>query len=132
MFTAGDPSLVQIDKADIVTSIVTILFGAIHCFAWMFHFPSETERLLWRIAALVSTVCPIVWAVVYTLSFIDDRKNLGEAHIKMTTINILSGIVVPLYLLARVIILAIAVTSLRSLPDAAYETVYWTTFIPHV
>lgn len=131
-FSAGNPSLVQNDKADIVTSVVTVLFGAVHCLAWTFHFPSETERLLWRIAALVSTASPIVWTIVYTLSFIDDRAHLGESHIKMETINMLSGIVVPLYLMARLILLVIACISLRSLPDAAYETVYWTTFIPHV
>ena len=37
-----------------------------------------------------------------------------------------------LYILARVITLVLAFTSLRDLPPGAYETVHWTTFIPHV
>ena len=37
-----------------------------------------------------------------------------------------------LYIFARAITLALAFTTLRSLPSAAYETVQWTTFIPHV
>ena len=37
-----------------------------------------------------------------------------------------------LYVLSRVALLVIAFMSLRSLPPGAYETVHWTTFIPHV
>jgi hypothetical protein len=49
----------------------------------------------------------------------------------------LSGIIVVvpstmIYVLSRVALLVIALMSLRSLPPGAYETVHWTTFIPHV
>ena len=37
-----------------------------------------------------------------------------------------------LYNLARAVTLVLAFTSLRDLPPGAYETVHWTTFIPHV
>lgn len=131
-FSVGQPSWIQIDKADIVTSIITILFGAVHCLAWNFRFPSETERLLWRIAALVTTVSPIGWTAVYTMSLIDDLEGIRAKRITVASINWLSTIVVPLYLVARVLLLLIAFISLRSLPRAAYETVYWTTFIPYV
>lgn len=131
-FSSGAPSPVQIDQADIVTSIITIHFGAIHLFAWSFHFPSETERLLWRIASVVTTASPILWTVVYILSLMDDLHLKFRMSLPLKTINILSGIVVPLYLVGRVLLLVIAFISLRSLPPPAYETVYWTTFIPHV
>lgn len=65
-FSAGGPSNVQIDQADIVTSIITVLFGVLHCFAWHSHFPSEAERLLWRIASLITTVSPIFWVALFT------------------------------------------------------------------
>ena len=42
----------------------------------------------------------------------------------------LSGGIV--YIIARAVTLALAFTSLRDLPPGAYETVHWTTFIPHV
>lgn len=125
-FFAGAPSLVEADKVDIVTSIVTILFGAVHCFAWSFHFPSETERLLWRIASLVTTASPIVWTIVYTFALMDDPEDSGPKHISTNTLYSLSAIVVPVYLIARIILLVIALLSLRSLSPAAYETVYWT------
>ena len=37
-----------------------------------------------------------------------------------------------LYILARVFTLAIALTSLGELPPGAFDTVHWTTFLPHV
>ena len=36
------------------------------------------------------------------------------------------------YIIARVVTLVLAFKSLRDLPSGAYETVHWTTFIPHV
>ena len=37
-----------------------------------------------------------------------------------------------LYILARVFTLVLAFTSLRELPPGAFDTVHWTTFIPHI
>ena len=37
-----------------------------------------------------------------------------------------------LYIIARVVTLVLAFTSLRDLPPGAREAVHWTTFIPHV
>ena len=44
-------------------------------------------------------------------------------------LTFLTGI---LYILARVVTLVLAFTSLRDLQPGVYETVHWTTFIPHV
>lgn len=127
-FSAGDPSEPQIDQADVVTSIITILFGAIHCCAWSFEFPSDTERLLWRITSLIITVSPVFWAALFgTFLLNGDDENLFTSILTIFTL-----IAVPLYLLSRTVLLVIAFLGLRSLPPAAYQTVYWTTFIPHV
>jgi hypothetical protein len=37
-----------------------------------------------------------------------------------------------LYVVARVVLLVQAFMTLRSLPPGAYQTVHWTTFIPHI
>jgi hypothetical protein len=131
-FSAGGPSAVQVDRAAIVTSIITILFGAVHCFAWSYDFPSGTERLLWRVASLITTALPIVWTAVYSLSLMDDLEDRGGKRIRYKAISGISAIVVPVYLIGRAMLLVIAVTSLRSLPYDAYKTVRWITFIPHI
>jgi len=43
------------------SALVGSCFGAIHCLAWNFQFPTTIERTLWRYAAIVSIVCP--WCV---------------------------------------------------------------------
>lgn len=111
-----------------MTSVITVLFGAIHCFAWSFDFPSETERLLWRIASLVTTASPAIWVVFFLVLIAKGDSSFGLGVI----ISFLSVIAIPIYLVGRIIILVLAVISLRSLPSSAYESVYWTTFIPHV
>ena len=42
------------------------IFGALHCIAWNFHFPSHIEQLLWRIGSLTITLIPSI-PVVFTL-----------------------------------------------------------------
>ena len=37
-----------------------------------------------------------------------------------------------LYIVAQAVTVVLAFTSLRALPPTAYETVHWTTFIPHI
>lgn len=69
---------------------------------------------------------------MYALSMQDDLDGGVAKRISVNTIKVVSGIVVPLYLVARAILLVVAFIGLRSLPSTAYETVYWTTFIPHV
>lgn len=76
----------------------------------------------------MTTVSPIIWTVLYTLYL----TMFGFWHVSTRSLNGLSASVVPLYFVARVILLVVAFSSLRSLPPAAYETVYWTTLIPHV
>jgi len=36
-----------------------VLFGLMHCVAWNFNFPTPVERLLWRIASIITTTLPI-------------------------------------------------------------------------
>jgi len=37
-------------------TLAGVLFGALHCLAWSFQFPHPLERLMWRLAALISTI----------------------------------------------------------------------------
>lgn len=101
--------------------LVTTLFGGIHCIGWSFAFPSRTEQLLWRISSISITAIPLGVVVIGTI---------------LNRFEVLSAIVaflVPLlYIVSRVVLLVMSLTTLRSLPSSAFQTVEWTTFIPHV
>lgn len=42
----------------IVLAVLSAVFGCIHIIAWNFEFPSDVEKLLWRIATVMSIVVP--------------------------------------------------------------------------
>ena len=109
--------------ADLIVLGVGVCFGAIHCIAWFFSFPTSAELLMWRVLCVAITAVPIYISSGFFLAV-----QLGSTGIAFISI-LPAGI---LYILARAVTLVLAFTSLRDLPPGAYETVHWTTFIPHV
>ena len=115
--------------ADIIMLGVGICFGAIHCIAWGFSFPMHTELLMWQISSATLTAVPAYIPLMYFLAiWLEDTD--------FDTIGSIFGFsIIPagiLYIIARVFTLVLALTSLRDLPPGAFDTVHWTTFIPHV
>jgi hypothetical protein len=45
--------------AGVVGLCISIVFGAIHCIAWSFHFATLPERWAWRISAILVSGLPI-------------------------------------------------------------------------
>ncbi|KAK0475640.1 hypothetical protein EDD18DRAFT_1089669, partial [Armillaria luteobubalina] len=88
------------------------LFGAIHFVAWSSPSPSHAEMVLWQFSTT---------AVVIGLF-------LGGNHI------IFLGLIYLFmsYIVARIILIILAFLQLRSLPLAAFCTIQWTTYIPHI
>ena len=111
--------------ADAIVLGVGVCFGAIHCISWGFSFPTHAELLIWRVSCVAITAVPIYISLGSFLGLL--LLDIGNAVLYFVPI---SGVL--LYILARVITLVLAFTSLRNLPPGAYETVHWTTFIPHV
>ena len=109
---------------------VGMCFGMVHCIAWLFSFPTNVELLMWRISSVAMTAVPIYILFVMIWGAQLGNRNLHKYVQTVFILGPLSGGI--LYIIARVITLVLAFTSLRELPTAAYETVHWTTFIPHV
>ena len=121
------------DTADLVVLGVGVCFGAIHCIAWGFSLPTHAELSIWRISCVAITAVPFHMFLLFGLGAWMTKMDFEIAAGTITVIGFISlfplGI---LYILARVFTLALSLTSLRDLPPGAFDTVHWTTFIPHI
>ena len=121
------------DEAGGAFASVGVLFGVIHCLAWHFSFPTHTELLMWRISSVAITVAiyfvPAASASRHRREKRGPRESDACEILSETFISLFAGVV---YIIPRAITLVLAFTSLRDLPPGAYETVHWSTFIPHV
>jgi hypothetical protein len=129
----------SIDKLHFTMIVAGIAstFGGIHCIGWSFTFPSSTERTLWRVASISITSVPIVLSISPL-----DRYDLPPplrvffhlcpAPVTAKIIERLFFLPSVLYILSRLVLLTLPFLCLRSLPPAAYHTVQWTSFIPHI
>lgn len=133
LFYAGKPTMDQILGGDYIALAVATLFGGIHCLAWSFPFLSFAEKILWRVAAIICTGVPLALGIGALILFpVFGSEKVHNFSQRRPIVALLPAGLMLLYLGARVVLLVVAGTSLRSLPTAAYESVYWADLIPHV
>ncbi|KAK7020719.1 hypothetical protein VNI00_017619 [Paramarasmius palmivorus] len=116
---------------------LTTLFGAIHCIPWNFQFATHMEQLLWRISAGGLVVLPIGLAVIFIIllpieALVDWCGGNGQMSFGVLVAAFDIFLLPIAYFVARVILIVLAIMELRNLPQSAYQTVQWTTFIPHI
>ena len=116
-FWANSAAAEQV-TADLIMLGVGVCFGAIHCIAWHFMFPTHTELSMWRVLSIAITALPVYVPMVLFLG--DGLGNMGFENFALTILIFggLSGAI--LYIIAQVVTLVLAFTSLRDLP--AYYT----------
>jgi hypothetical protein len=127
-FYAGELTKENFTFPGLAATVIATVFGGIHCVAWSFKFPSRVEKLLWIISSLVITSGP---AAVFILGLWADAWR-PEILVSYIPIIITFAILPFCYMIGRVVLLVLPFLSLRSLPAEGYQTVQWTTFIPHV
>lgn len=106
------------------------IFGGLHCLAWWFHFPTEREAVLWRVCAVYCTVVPVVILLAFMPANYWGDLNVPDLVKTAASSGMLLGIV--LYIICRLILLALTLSSLQKLPAGVFETTPWTKFIPHI
>ena len=138
-------------------AIISLLFGLIHCLGWSLVFPSGAERLVWRVSAVIIAALPVLILFLYSFGLIvyfewlaydfesapksrrrEQLKHLFSNWIVKPTTGFRKAIwwifiiLIPIYLVARMVLLVEAFLSLRSLPSGAYSVVNWTEYLPHI
>ena len=142
IFYSGKPQDKEIFTADGLTLAAGMVFGAIHCIAWFFHFRSHTELFLWRLSSVAITAVPALLSLVLVLGYFinkyEDERSLfvriliGLAWLLVAITFLIMPLLGLLYVAARLTTLVLACMNLASLPPGAFQAVHWTTLIPHL
>ncbi|TFK63989.1 hypothetical protein BDN72DRAFT_901942 [Pluteus cervinus] len=128
----------HVDVVWLSSCSIGTIFGAIHFLSWHSAFPTPTQLLLWRISSVVLVAEPFCLALEKALSFAfgDDTSVTTWRKAVASTLFIFflpSMILGPLvYILARMALLVLAFLTVRNPPSTAFQTISWTTYIPHL
>lgn len=127
---SGRDNIFMLSGEDVGFAVGGLIFGAFHCFAWNFVFPTLIERTLWRVSSLfTSASVPLFYAIWYIVNvFTVDRP---DRHWPWRARALLLRPFFLLYLVCRLVILVEAVRSLFFLPQAAFIST-WSVNIPHL
>jgi hypothetical protein len=109
------------------------LFSAFHLGAWNWDFPTSTTRIIWRSFALAATgTGPLAFVFIIIAPAILE-KLAGESLrnlLRYVTLWVL-GLLLAVYILARLGLIVLVFYCFSSMPAAVYETVNWAQFLPH-
>ncbi|KAJ5528185.1 hypothetical protein N7513_012344 [Penicillium frequentans] len=116
--------------------LFNLLYGGGHLAAWNAYFPTSSERWLWRISALALTTVP-AWGALWILWWMGVRSHRQMFYpIRNGDLDIIAApmffTVMMIYTVARCYFVVESLASLRLLPADAYQTVSWTSVIPHI
>jgi hypothetical protein len=101
-----------------------VIFGALHCIAWDYQFPTTIERTLWRAAAIITAaLLPIYYLLLLGLWRV--HRMDGVTDVMLGWVSIL------VYTSARLYILVEIFRSLFYLPPGAFIGT-WSSSIPHI
>ncbi|KIK53964.1 hypothetical protein GYMLUDRAFT_923288 [Collybiopsis luxurians FD-317 M1] len=110
-----------------------VVYGAIHCAAWTYKFPSTAEALVWRTCSLLVTFIPIYLA--FFIAILGQIVRVEKEKLEtwwVRCLALVSMVAFLSYLLARFLLITQAFLALRDLPPGVFLNVQWTVFLPHI
>ena len=112
-------------NAGLIALIFATVFGAIHCAAWSYSFPTLVEGGLWRVCAVIISAIPVLAATVFLVS------NDGLEALTDNAVFFLSFFGC-MYITCRSLLFILSFTTLRSQNPSVYQSVQWINLIPHI
>lgn len=113
------------DSASIgkAASVFGIIFGAIHLLAWVSHFPSPCDLILWRVSATIMTTVPFL-----PLASLVSWREKGIPEGSRVALLV---VLIPFYVASRVAVLSIALKAIHHPPNDVLLDIVWAAYIPH-
>jgi len=111
---------------------VIALFGAIHFIPWLSTFPTAAERWLWRVSAILITGGPLLTFSIFLILLSEWASNtILESVVENLALFSLT-MLIPVYIVSRVILLILPLIVLRNLPSTALLELKSSEFFPHI
>lgn len=112
--------LIGLWKSALLFVLAPSVFGAVHLASWNIAHPTDIELWLWRGSIVACLIIPILFAsVVY----------LRDVVVYRSACMHILGLA---YILVRMYMLVEDFLSLRALPSSVFDTVKWSSFVPHI
>ena len=107
-----------------VLSLMT--FGSVHLASWNSTLPSTIELWMWRGSSLICVIYSGLFAFGSVWEDLHDLGALSDALDSLVSYGVVFYIIARIYMIVEVFI------SLRALPVSAFQSVQWSSFIPHI
>ncbi|KAJ7811848.1 hypothetical protein B0H13DRAFT_2472195 [Mycena leptocephala] len=111
-----------------IEALVGTVFGAIHCAAWNADFPTTVEMWMWRSCSSLIVAIPLILVLLSVLGAITGAES--QPWDAMIPIGVIVSI--PIYVIARLVLIILPLVAMRSLPPGALMDVNWSVYIPHL
>lgn len=110
-----------------------VIFGACHCIAWNFEFPTPIEQTLWRAAsAFTAAVMPVYYLALFLVQYKTLAWTFYEPRGRVVTATQILGFTAfPLYVVCRLYIVVKVFRSLFYLPPNAFVAT-WSASVPYI
>ncbi|KAJ6584479.1 hypothetical protein B0H19DRAFT_980099 [Mycena capillaripes] len=114
-----------------VQALVGTIFGAIHCAVWNANFPTTDEMWMCRCCSLVAVAIPFAVALTYIPTRVFDCPDNWNWKGCWKTLPLCTFyIAVPIYIVARLFLIVLPLTTLRGVPPGILVDVNWSMYIP--
>lgn len=101
-------------------------FGSIHLASWHSRLPSTIELWMWRGSSLFCVIYTglLAFSIVW-----GDPPHFGAFEAGLDNLAVYGGF---LYIISRIYMIVEVFISLRALPASAFQSIQWSSFIPHI
>lgn len=111
---------------DLLFGLFPTFFGAIHVASWNTRLPSDVELWMWRASSIYCLISGVMFVVLAIL----DSRNL--VSLVKGFLDLFFWAFATVYVIIRVFMIVEVFLSLRALPRSAFESVQWSSFVPHI
>lgn len=125
---------VQRDRLKTVVAFAGAAYGGLHLAAWNDYFPTPVERIMWITCSCATGLTGLVLALFFLATNQLPQLEAAESRVRNSKAFRLvwKWVLIPLFMTARVFIVAEAFVCLRRQPESVYRTPEWSSYFPHL